>query len=93
MEAVEAAAPDEGTAVDRYGRDSLELARVANLSDAVFAIAMTLLAFKIEAPPEAVAATEVCRRWWHHMRDVMPTRADGQPASRTLDEVFHIDRS
>jgi uncharacterized membrane protein len=35
----------------RYGRDTLEYARVVNLSDAVFAIAMTLLAFKIEAPP------------------------------------------
>jgi uncharacterized membrane protein len=34
----------------RYGRDTLEFARVVNLSDAVFAIAMTLLAFKVEAP-------------------------------------------
>jgi uncharacterized membrane protein len=36
---------------ERYGRDTVEHARVVNLSDAVFAIAMTLLAFKIEAPP------------------------------------------
>jgi uncharacterized membrane protein len=34
----------------RYGRESLEHARLVNLSDAVFAIAMTLLAFKVEAP-------------------------------------------
>ena len=34
----------------RYGRDSLEHARLVNLSDAVFAIALTLLAFKVEAP-------------------------------------------
>jgi uncharacterized membrane protein len=35
---------------ERYGRDTVEHARVVNLSDALFAIAMTLLAFKIEAP-------------------------------------------
>jgi uncharacterized membrane protein len=43
----------------RYGRGSLELARVANLSDAVFAIAMTLLAFKVEAPHEVGAAGDL----------------------------------
>jgi L-rhamnose mutarotase len=41
---------------------------------------------------EAVAATDVCRRWWHHMRDVMPATDDGQPLSRTLTEVFHLGR-
>ena len=34
----------------RYGRDTPEFARVANLSDAVFAIAMTLLVLALEAP-------------------------------------------
>lgn len=36
--------------VRRYGRDTPEYARVANLSDAVFAIAMTLLVLALEAP-------------------------------------------
>lgn len=34
----------------RYDRESQEFARLVNLCDAVFAIAMTLLAFKVEAP-------------------------------------------
>ncbi len=39
-----------GVHVRRYGRDTPEFARVANLSDAVFAIAMTLLVLALDAP-------------------------------------------
>jgi L-rhamnose mutarotase len=38
----------------------------------------------------AMASTEVCRRWWGHMRDLMPTNPDTSPVSRDLREVFHI---
>ena len=41
----------------------------------------------------AVASTDVCRRWWHHMREVMPAHDDGRPISRDLREVFHIERA
>jgi L-rhamnose mutarotase len=40
----------------------------------------------------AVASTEVCRRWWGHMRDVMPANSDNSPVARGLREVFHIER-
>ncbi len=40
---------------------------------------------------EAIAATPVCRRWWHYMRDLMPTHEDDRPVSRPLTEVFHIE--
>ena len=40
----------------------------------------------------AVAQTEVCRRWWAHMRELMPSNADDSPVSTTLDEVFHVER-
>jgi L-rhamnose mutarotase len=40
----------------------------------------------------AVAATDVCRRWWHHMRELMPSNPDDSPVSRELDEVFHIEQ-
>ena len=40
----------------------------------------------------AVARTDVCRRWWRHMRDIMPANPDDSPVSRDLREVFHIER-
>lgn len=38
----------------------------------------------------AIAATEVCQRWWKHMSDVMPSNADASPVSVELREVFHL---
>jgi L-rhamnose mutarotase len=39
----------------------------------------------------AVAGTDVCRRWWRFMREVMPANPDDSPVSRELREVFHIE--
>ena len=44
-----------------------------------------------EARWDAIAQTEVCRRWWTYMRDIMPTNPDDSPRSRPLREVFHLD--
>lgn len=41
----------------------------------------------------AIAQTEVCRRWWRHMREIMPANADDSPVARELREVFHVARS
>ena len=38
----------------------------------------------------AIAGTDVCRRWWRSMRDLMPSNADDSPESRPLREVFHL---
>ena len=38
-----------------------------------------------------IAATEICRRWWAHMRELMLTNADDSPVAAALDEVFHLD--
>lgn len=43
-----------------------------------------------EARWAAIACTDVCRRWWRFMRDVMPSNADDSPVSRDLREVFHL---
>jgi L-rhamnose mutarotase len=40
---------------------------------------------------QAIASTDVCRRWWRFMRDLMPSSADDSPVSRDLHEVFHLD--
>ena len=44
-----------------------------------------------EARWAAIARTDVCRRWWRHMQEIMPANADSSPASRELREVFHIE--
>jgi L-rhamnose mutarotase len=41
---------------------------------------------------QAIASTAVCRRWWQHMRDVMPSNPDGSPVAADLREVFHVER-
>ena len=43
-----------------------------------------------EAQWAAVASTDVCRRWWTHMRELMPSNADDSPIAAELNEVFHI---
>ena len=39
---------------------------------------------------EAIAHTDVCRRWWAHMRDIMPANSDALPVFVPLREVFHL---
>jgi L-rhamnose mutarotase len=41
----------------------------------------------------AIAQTDVCRRWWAHMRDLMPANADDSPVAAPLREVFHLPES
>lgn len=40
---------------------------------------------------QAIAQTEVCRRWWKHMAELMPSYPDYSPVSSSLTEVFHLD--
>jgi len=39
----------------------------------------------------AIARTDVCRRWWRFMREIMPANVDDSPVSRELLEVFHLE--
>ena len=38
-----------------------------------------------------IAQTEICQRWWAHMKDLMLTNPDNSPQASELDEVFHLD--
>ena len=40
---------------------------------------------------EAIANTDICRKWWKYMADLMPANPDNSPQSEGLREVFHID--
>lgn len=40
----------------------------------------------------SIADTDVCKRWWAHMKDVMPANADNSPVSTDLRELFHIEK-
>jgi len=44
-----------------------------------------------EAQWAAIADTPVCKRWWAHMQDLMPSNPDHSPVAEELREVFHIE--
>lgn len=35
--------------------------------------------------------TEICRKWWDYMADIMQTNPDNSPVSHDLKNVFHLD--
>jgi L-rhamnose mutarotase len=37
------------------------------------------------------AETEICKKWWAYMADIMDTNADNSPVSVEFKEVFHLD--
>ena len=47
--------------------------------------------FESEEQWAAIAATDVCQRWWRDMRDLMPSNPDNSPVALELREVFHIE--
>lgn len=42
---------------------------------------------------ERIAASDVCKRWWQYMKEIMPSEPDGRPVSAPLAEVFSMDIS
>ena len=37
-----------------------------------------------------IAQTDVCRRWWAYMKDIMPSNPDNSPISQELIRVFYL---
>jgi L-rhamnose mutarotase len=38
----------------------------------------------------AIADSEICRKWWLYMADIMPVNTDNSPVYLPLKEVFHL---
>lgn len=39
----------------------------------------------------SIAQTEVCRRWWASLKEIMPSHPDNSPHSLELRSIFHLD--
>lgn len=37
------------------------------------------------------AQTDICRKWWEYMADIMETNSDNSPVSEDLRLMFHLD--
>lgn len=40
---------------------------------------------------DAIAQTDVCKKWWSFMSDLMETNSDDSPVSSDLEEIFHLN--
>jgi L-rhamnose mutarotase len=40
---------------------------------------------------QRISETDVCRRWWAYMRDLMLTNEDNSPLALQLQEVFYLE--
>lgn len=74
--------------------DTLRAHGVHNYSIFLHAPTRQLFAYveiEDEARWNAIAQTPICRKWWAHMKEIMPSNPDNSPVSSELREVFHMD--
>lgn len=38
----------------------------------------------------AIAKTDICKKWWAYMKDMMETNTDNSPVSVNLENVFYM---
>lgn len=58
--------------------------------DAPRSLLFAVVEIESEARWKAVAETEVCRRWWRSMSEIMPSNPDHSPISAELQSVFYL---
>jgi len=58
--------------------------------DAPRSLLFAVVEIESEARWKAVAETEVCRRWWRSMSEIMPSNPDHSPISAELRSVFYL---
>jgi L-rhamnose mutarotase len=44
-----------------------------------------------EARWQMIAQTAICRSWWKHMKEIMPSNPDHSPVAKELRQVFYLD--
>ena len=44
-----------------------------------------------EARWNGIAETEICKKWWAYMKDIMLSNPDNSPQMKAVREVFHIE--
>ena len=72
----------------------LEAAGVSDYSIYLDVETLTLFAFQKVKDHNTAALlpqTEIVKKWWSYMADIMETNPDHSPMSTTLSEVFHMD--
>jgi L-rhamnose mutarotase len=73
------------------------LIRTSGVSDySIFLDEETNLLFAVQkqsgsSSSQDLGVTEIMRRWWAYMADIMETNADSSPVSVPLREMFHLD--
>lgn len=49
-----------------------------------------VLSVEDEAQMEELPKTEIMKKWWAYMADIMETNADNSPVSVSLKDVFYL---
>lgn len=73
-----------------------ELLHEAGVSDySIFLDEDTNILFAIQkvtgTNSQELGKTEIVKKWWAYMADIMDTNADNSPVTKSLQEVFHLD--
>jgi L-rhamnose mutarotase len=82
---------------DRIWPELVQELRSAGVSDYSIYLdssSLTLFAFQKltdDNNSEDLPGTEIVKKWWKYMADIMDTNLDNSPVSHDLDEVFHMD--
>ena len=74
--------------------DFLNPAGVGNYSIWLDAETNTLFAYQEqsgESSSQDLGATEIVKKWWKYMADIMETNPDNSPVSIPLEEVFYLE--
>jgi L-rhamnose mutarotase len=54
----------------------------------------TLFAFQKvvgDSDSQELGETDIVRKWWNYMSDIMKVNPDNSPVSVTLEEIFYLD--